>query len=61
MHPGNVLQGPHGPVAIDPRACVGDPAVDWLDFVHGGHDLHGADVDLDRVHDWLAAFAPFYG
>ncbi|WP_329791738.1 aminoglycoside phosphotransferase family protein [Lentzea sp. DG1S-22] len=61
MHPGNVLQGPHGPRAIDPRACVGDPAVDWCDFVHGGYDLHGADVDLDRVHEWLTAFAPFYG
>ncbi|MET9225938.1 aminoglycoside phosphotransferase family protein [Lentzea sp. NPDC003310] len=61
MHPGNVLQGPHGPVAIDPRACVGDPAVDWMDFVHGGYDLHGADVDLDRVHEWLTAFKPFYG
>lgn len=61
MHPGNVLQGPAGPVAIDPRACVGDPAVDWMDFVHGGHDLHGADVDLDRVHEWLTAFKPFYG
>ncbi|MFD4668278.1 aminoglycoside phosphotransferase family protein [Lentzea sp. NPDC058450] len=61
MHPGNVLNTRRGPVAIDPRACVGDPAVDWLDFVHGGHDLHGADVDLDRVHEWLAAFKPFYG
>lgn len=60
MHPGNVLQGPHGPVAIDPRACVGDPAVDWMDFVHDGYDLHGADVDLDRVHEWLTAFKPFY-
>ncbi len=61
MHPGNVLQGPNGPVAIDPRACVGDPAVDWMDFVHDGYDLHGADVDLDRVHEWLTAFKPFYG
>jgi streptomycin 6-kinase len=61
MHPGNVLQGPRGPVAIDPRAHAGDPAFDWMDFVHDGHDLHGADVDLDRVHDWLTAFAPFYG
>jgi streptomycin 6-kinase len=60
MHPGNVLQGPHGPVAIDPRACVGDPAVDWMDFVHFGYDLHGAEVDLDRVHEWLTAFKPFY-
>ncbi|GAB2837760.1 aminoglycoside phosphotransferase family protein [Lentzea nigeriaca] len=61
MHPGNVLQGPHGPKAIDPRAHVGDPAFDWMDFVHDGHDLHGADVDLDRVHEWLTAFKPFYG
>ncbi|MDX8030484.1 aminoglycoside phosphotransferase family protein [Lentzea sp. BCCO 10_0856] len=61
MHPGNVLQGPHGPKAIDPRACIGDPAVDWMDFVHGNYDLHGADVDLDRVHEWLTAFKPFYG
>ncbi|MEV6235970.1 aminoglycoside phosphotransferase family protein [Lentzea sp. NPDC051838] len=61
MHLGNVLHGPAGPVAIDPRACVGDPAFDWMDFVHDGHDLHGADVDLDRVHDWLSAFKPFYG
>ncbi|HEX7305030.1 aminoglycoside phosphotransferase family protein [Lentzea sp.] len=61
MHPGNVLQGPDGPKAIDPRACVGDPAFDWMDFVHGGHDLHGADVDLGRVHEWLTAFKPFYG
>lgn len=61
MHPGNVLQGAHGPVAIDPRACVGDPAFDWMDLVHDGHDLHGADVHLDRVHEWLVAFKPFYG
>jgi streptomycin 6-kinase len=60
MHPGNVLQGPHGPKAIDPRAHVGDPAFDWMDFVHDGYDLHGADVDLDRVHEWLTAFKPFY-
>ncbi|NKE62245.1 phosphotransferase [Lentzea sp. PSKA42] len=60
MHPGNVLQGPRGPVAIDPRAHAGDPAFDWMDFVHGNHDLHGADVDLDRVHEWFTAFKPFY-
>jgi streptomycin 6-kinase len=60
IHTGNVLQGPHGPKAIDPQACVGDPAFDWMDLVHDGHDLHGADVDLDRVHDWIAAFKPLY-
>ncbi|WP_425434663.1 aminoglycoside phosphotransferase family protein [Lentzea xinjiangensis] len=61
LHPGNVLDSTRGPRAIDPRACAGDPAFDWMDLVHGGHDLHGADVDLDRVHEWLTAFAPFYG
>ncbi|HUQ57613.1 aminoglycoside phosphotransferase family protein [Lentzea sp.] len=61
MHPGNVLRGATGPRAIDPRACVGDPAFDWMDFVHDHHDLHGADVDLGRVHEWLTAFEPFYG
>ncbi|MGW4211015.1 aminoglycoside phosphotransferase family protein [Lentzea sp. NPDC004789] len=60
IHQGNVLQGPRGPVAIDPQACVGDPAFDWMDLVHDGHDLHGAEVDLDRVHDWIAAFKPLY-
>ncbi len=60
MHPGNVLQGPHGPKAIDPQACVGDPAFDWVDLVHDGHDLHGADVDLDRVHEWITALDPFF-
>lgn len=60
IHAGNVLQGPHGPVAIDPQACVGDPAFDFMDLVHDGYDLHGAEVDLDRVHEWIAAFKPLY-
>ncbi|MFS8099129.1 aminoglycoside phosphotransferase family protein [Lentzea alba] len=60
MHPGNVLQGPHGPIAIDPQPCAGDPAFDWMDLVHDGHDLYRADVDLDRVQDWITAFKPLY-
>jgi streptomycin 6-kinase len=34
LHPANVLDGGtgRGPVAIDPRACVGDPAVDLADW-----------------------------
>jgi streptomycin 6-kinase len=35
LHPGNVLHGGvgRGLVAIDPRACVGDPAFDAVDWV----------------------------
>jgi streptomycin 6-kinase len=31
-----------------------------VDLVHDGHDLHGADVDLDRVHEWITALDPFF-
>ena len=35
LYPGNVLNGGdgRGPVAVDPRACVGDPAFDLIDWV----------------------------
>jgi streptomycin 6-kinase len=35
LHAHNVLDGGHGRglVAIDPRACVGDPASDLIDWV----------------------------
>jgi streptomycin 6-kinase len=32
LHPANVLRGPDGIVAIDPRPCVGDPAFDAVDW-----------------------------
>ncbi|MFJ2579579.1 phosphotransferase [Kitasatospora aureofaciens] len=36
LHPGNVLDGPGGPVAIDPRARLGDPDFDLVDWVLDG-------------------------
>lgn len=43
LHPRNVLDGgpERGYVAIDPRACVGDPAFDLIDWVFwgGGDEL----------------------
>jgi streptomycin 6-kinase len=35
LHPANVLVGPPGRelVAIDPRACIGDPAFDLVDWI----------------------------
>lgn len=31
----------------------------WIDLVADGHDLHGADADLDRVGEWSTALSPF--
>ncbi|MFB6887771.1 aminoglycoside phosphotransferase family protein [Kitasatospora sp. NPDC056327] len=36
LHPANVLWGPDGAVAIDPRACLGDPDFDLVDWVLDG-------------------------
>ena len=54
LHPRNVLDGgpERGLVAIDPRACVGDPAFDLIDWVfRGGDDDDGG---LARRAGWLA-------
>ncbi|MDY0815423.1 aminoglycoside phosphotransferase family protein [Kitasatospora purpeofusca] len=70
LHPANVLLGPAGTVAIDPRACLGDPdfdLVDWaLDGVAGPTALSAriaeltalvAGADADRVLAWCRAAA----
>ncbi|MER6362389.1 aminoglycoside phosphotransferase family protein [Kitasatospora sp. NPDC001527] len=70
LHPANVLLGPDGPVAIDPRACLGDPdfdLVDWaLDGVTDGAALAARigglaalvpGADADRVLAWCRATA----
>ncbi|MET9397854.1 aminoglycoside phosphotransferase family protein [Kitasatospora sp. NPDC002965] len=36
LHPSNVLLGPAGPVAIDPRPCLGDPDFDLVDWALDG-------------------------
>lgn len=67
LHLGNVLDGgPRGLVVIDPRPCVGDPAMDAVDFAHAGPDLPAriealsSVVDGDRLAAWCAAFAPYF-
>jgi streptomycin 6-kinase len=71
LHPGNVLDGgaTRGLVAIDPRACAGDPAfdaIDWILWRADGLELverriaalaPAAGVEGDRLHAWCAAFA----
>ncbi|MEU3274592.1 aminoglycoside phosphotransferase family protein [Saccharomonospora sp. NPDC006951] len=71
LHPGNVLADPaRGLIAIDPRPCSGDPAVDAVDWVFLSatsarawrprcSELASAlDLGEDRLWAWCAAFAP---
>ncbi|HEV7973897.1 aminoglycoside phosphotransferase family protein [Amycolatopsis sp.] len=70
LHPANVLRGPDGIVAIDPRPCVGDPAFDAVDWiflpVSRGQRLGDSiatlgaalpELDTDRVRGWCEALA----
>ncbi|SDW68196.1 streptomycin 6-kinase [Amycolatopsis xylanica] len=66
LHPGNVLWGADGIVAIDPRPSIGDPAMDAVDWalhplLTGGSLDDGIaalpSLDGDRVRDWCAALA----
>ncbi|TDQ47986.1 aminoglycoside phosphotransferase family protein [Actinorugispora endophytica] len=57
LHPGNVLDGgaERGLVAIDPRGCLGDAAVDAVDWA-----VWKA-ASLDEVNDRIAVLAPGIG
>ncbi|WP_380283367.1 aminoglycoside phosphotransferase family protein [Kitasatospora purpeofusca] len=70
LHPANVLLGPDGPVAIDPRACLGDPDFDLVDWALDGVTDRAAltarigelaalvpGADADRVLAWCRATA----
>ncbi|MFC0545446.1 aminoglycoside phosphotransferase family protein [Kutzneria chonburiensis] len=66
LHPGNVLASARGPVAIDPRPCLGDPdldVVDWTLFDVTTVDevrtrIAALDVlDEDRAYEWSRALA----
>jgi streptomycin 6-kinase len=51
LHPGNVLRGGDGLVAIDPRPCLGDPAFDAVDWALAGG---GGEQAVQQRIDWLA-------
>ncbi|GAA2779604.1 aminoglycoside phosphotransferase family protein [Kitasatospora sp. CM 4170] len=55
LHPGNVLDGPAGPVAIDPRPSLGDPDFDLVDWAIDGVTDRPA---LERRIAVLAARVP---
>ncbi|KOV86786.1 aminoglycoside phosphotransferase [Nocardia sp. NRRL S-836] len=73
LHPGNALDaGPaRGLVAVDPKACVGDPCFDAVDLVLTGAGQEGVtarcaavaaacDLDGDRLFAWARVIAPFF-
>lgn len=71
LHPANVLDGGggRGLAAIDPRACVGDPAFDAVDWVFWPQDdpekwrdrctclATALGTDGDRIWQWCRTFA----
>lgn len=72
LHLGNVLDSgaKRGLMAIDPKACVGDPCFDAVDYVVAGAGLEGVEtrcgrvatacgLDGDRLHAWSQVIAPF--
>jgi len=70
LHLGNALDGGAGLIAIDPKACAGDPCWDAVDYVLAGAGREGVRVrcervasacglDGDRLHEWTRAIAPF--
>ncbi|MET9915478.1 aminoglycoside phosphotransferase family protein [Streptomyces sp. NPDC006435] len=72
LHLGNVLDGGagRGLMAIDPKACVGDPCFDAVDHVVAGAGAEGVGarcarvaaacgLDGDRLHAWSRVIAPF--
>ncbi|MFE4054800.1 aminoglycoside phosphotransferase family protein [Streptomyces sp. NPDC059096] len=71
LHLGNVLDGgpSRGLIAIDPKACVGDPCFDAVDYVVAGAGQEGVEVrcrqvadacglDGDRLYAWSRVIAP---
>jgi len=73
LHLGNVLDGgaTRGLVAIDPKACVGDPCFDAVDYVVAGAGHEGVEarcrlvadaceLDGDRLYAWGRVVAPMF-
>jgi streptomycin 6-kinase len=73
LHPGNILRTGNGNriVAIDPRPCIGDPAMDLTDLAMTGAGSEAAirrrcrqladiadPIDADRLWLWCCNFAP---
>jgi streptomycin 6-kinase len=71
LHLGNALDGgpSRGLVAIDPKACIGDPCFDAVDYAVAGAGHEGVEtrcqlvatacgLDADRLYAWSRVIAP---
>ena len=71
LHLGNALDGgpSRGLIAIDPKACIGDPCFDAVDYVLDAAGKDGiaarchrvataCGLDGDRLHAWARVIAP---
>ncbi len=71
LHLGNALDGgpSRGLIAIDPKACTGDPCFDAVDYVVAGAGNEGVEarcqrvatacgLDGDRLYAWSRVIAP---
>lgn len=71
LHLGNVLDGgpARGLIALDPKACIGDPCFDAVDYVVAGAGQEGVEarcqrvaaacaLDGDRLYAWSRVVAP---
>jgi streptomycin 6-kinase len=71
LHLGNALDGgqSRGLIAIDPKACTGDPCFDAVDYVVAGAGHEGVEtrcqrvatacgLDGDRLYAWSRVIAP---
>ncbi|GAB3876456.1 hypothetical protein GCM10029964_023370 [Kibdelosporangium lantanae] len=59
LHLYNVLNGPKL-TAVDPKACLGDPCFDAMDYAFQARSTDiakAADLDVDRVEAWCRVFA----
>lgn len=73
LHLGNALDGGpvRGLIAIDPKACIGDPCFDAVDYVVAGAGHEGVEarcqlvatacgLDGDRLYAWSRVIAPMF-
>lgn len=72
LHLGNALDGgSRGLIAIDPKACVGDPCFDAVDYVVSGAGHEGVEarcrsvanacgLDEERLYTWSRVVAPMF-
>ncbi|MGY6656038.1 aminoglycoside phosphotransferase family protein [Amycolatopsis sp. TRM77291] len=72
LHLGNALDGgSRGLIAIDPKACVGDPCFDAVDYVVSGAGHEGVEarcrsvadacgLDEERLYAWSRVVAPMF-